>query len=136
MASVLQCSSVPCDLGAVALWVLVSATSQNRIDLSRLADYAKPMKVTAQYAEEHFDDVLQAAEKGEEIVIARPGKPNLVLVPQPDPAPEKAARIPRRELLGVWEGLVHVPDEEEWRTIKKAFAAEMPDFSPVTDETV
>jgi antitoxin (DNA-binding transcriptional repressor) of toxin-antitoxin stability system len=94
------------------------------------------MKVSAQYAETHFPDVYQAAEKGEEIVIARPGKPNLVLVPQPDPAPEKAARIPRRELLGVGEGLVHVPDEEEWRAIKRAFAADMPDFSPLADEPV
>jgi antitoxin (DNA-binding transcriptional repressor) of toxin-antitoxin stability system len=77
-----------------------------KIDSELLAEYAKPMKVSAQYAEAHFPDVYHAAENGEEIVIARPGKPNLVLVPKPEPAPAKAPRIPRRELLGVWEGLL------------------------------
>jgi len=32
------------------------------------------MNVSAQYAETHFPDVVEAAEKGEEIVIARPGR--------------------------------------------------------------
>jgi antitoxin (DNA-binding transcriptional repressor) of toxin-antitoxin stability system len=93
------------------------------------------MKVSAQYAETHFPDVYHAAENGEEIAIARPDKPDLVLVPKPEPAPAKAPRIPRRELLGVWEGLVSAPTEEEWRAIKRDFAADMPDFSPLTDKS-
>lgn len=37
------------------------------------------MKVSAQYAEEHFADILNAASNGEEVEIALPGKPALVL---------------------------------------------------------
>ena len=37
------------------------------------------MKVSAQYAEAHFADILNAAYNGEEVEIALPGKPALVL---------------------------------------------------------
>ncbi len=69
-------------------------------------------------------------------MIERTGKPSLVLVPKPEPAPGPTPQfIPRRELLGIGEGLVHVPGEEEWRAIKSVFAADMPDFSPLKSRT-
>ena len=37
------------------------------------------MKVSAQYAEEHFADILHAASNGEEVEITLPGQPALVL---------------------------------------------------------
>jgi antitoxin (DNA-binding transcriptional repressor) of toxin-antitoxin stability system len=37
------------------------------------------MKVSAQYAEEHFADLLNAASNGEEVEIALPGKPSILL---------------------------------------------------------
>jgi antitoxin (DNA-binding transcriptional repressor) of toxin-antitoxin stability system len=43
------------------------------------------MKVSAQYAEAHFADILNAASNGEEVEIALPDKP-------------------RRELWRAWEG--------------------------------
>jgi len=39
-----------------------------------LPDYPKPMKVSAQYAEEHFADLLTAGDSGEEVESTwRPG---------------------------------------------------------------
>jgi len=89
------------------------------------------MKVSAQIAEKQFPDLVLAAECGEEIVIERSGKPSLVLVPKPEPSPTKVQPVPLRELLGIGIGLVQVPNEEQWRAIKRAFAADMPDFSQV-----
>jgi antitoxin (DNA-binding transcriptional repressor) of toxin-antitoxin stability system len=91
------------------------------------------MKVSAQYAEEHFTDLLHAADNGEEVEIARADQPTyrLELVKSTTKA---ILSGPRRELLGAWEGLVKAPTEEEWRSIKKDFAESMPDFSPRTDE--
>jgi antitoxin (DNA-binding transcriptional repressor) of toxin-antitoxin stability system len=39
------------------------------------------MKVSAEYAEAHFADLLHAADPGEEVEIARPDKPSLKLAP-------------------------------------------------------
>lgn len=105
------------------------------IDPPRIPDYPKSMKVSAQYAEEHFTDILNAADNGEEIEIARPDKPALFLAPRAISRPSTPSGRPRRELLGAWEGLVTAPTEAEWRTIKKEFADQMPDFSRLTDET-
>ncbi len=41
----------------------------------RIANYLKPMKVSAQYAEEHFVGILHAADSGEEVEIARLDQP-------------------------------------------------------------
>ncbi len=41
----------------------------------------KSMKVSAEYAEAHFADLLHAADPGEEVEIARPDKPSLKLAP-------------------------------------------------------
>jgi antitoxin (DNA-binding transcriptional repressor) of toxin-antitoxin stability system len=44
------------------------------------------MKVSAQYAQEHFADILSAIDTGEEVALMRPGQPSvrLILV---EPAP-------------------------------------------------
>lgn len=38
------------------------------------------MKVSAEYAETHFADILSLASTGEEVEIAQPGRPTLKLV--------------------------------------------------------
>ena len=92
------------------------------------------MTVTIEYGNAHFEEVIEAAEKGEEIVVSRPGKPNLVLVSHSEPTGDKTKRIPARELLGLWEGQFHVPDQREWDEIHEAFLAELPDTFQVTDK--
>jgi len=103
------------------------------VDSGPLPLYSEPMKVTAQYAEDHLADILNAADKGEKVEIARPEQPTyrLELV---KPAANAALPRPRRELPGAWEGLVTAPTEQEWRSIKRDLAGIMPDFSPRTDE--
>jgi antitoxin (DNA-binding transcriptional repressor) of toxin-antitoxin stability system len=95
------------------------------------------MKVSAQYAQEHFADLLNAASSGEEVEIALAGKPALLLAPRL--APRLAGRKgtpsgrPRAELLGAGEGLVTLPTDEEWRAMDKEIENEMlngPIFPP------
>ena len=38
------------------------------------------MRVTIQYAETHFNDLLAAVDRGEEVIITRPGKHELQLM--------------------------------------------------------
>jgi antitoxin (DNA-binding transcriptional repressor) of toxin-antitoxin stability system len=85
------------------------------------------MKVSAQYAEEHFADILGKAKSGEDIEISTPDESSfrLTLVKAGPTTP----RRPRRELLGAWEGLVKAPTQEEWDAIHEQFLSEMPDFS-------
>lgn len=52
------------------------------------------MKVSVQTAQDTLTDLLDAATAGEEIVIAREGKPSIKLVPVDQPAFR----------LGMWEG--------------------------------
>jgi antitoxin (DNA-binding transcriptional repressor) of toxin-antitoxin stability system len=78
------------------------------------------MKVSAQYAEEHFADILRAADSGEEVEIARNDLPTyrLTLV---KPAPKPTPRRPRRELLGSLEGKVKTLTDAEWEAVDKEF---------------
>jgi antitoxin (DNA-binding transcriptional repressor) of toxin-antitoxin stability system len=105
------------------------------IDPPHIPVYPKTMKVSAQYAEEHFSDILTAVDNGEEVEIARPDKPALFLAPRSNSRPSTPSGRPRKELWGAWEGLVTAPTEAEWREIKKEFADQMPDFSKLTDES-
>jgi hypothetical protein len=90
------------------------------------------MKVSAQYAEEHFADILHTAMGGEDVKIATPEQASvrLTLV---KPAPKTPSGRPRHELWGAWEGLVTAPDQGEWDAIHEQFLSEMPDFSKVKD---
>jgi antitoxin (DNA-binding transcriptional repressor) of toxin-antitoxin stability system len=80
------------------------------------------MKVSVQYAEQHFADLATAASLGEEVEIELPGKPVLKLVTS---APKSPARTPsgrpRSELWGAWEGLVAAPTQEEWDRVHQEF---------------
>jgi antitoxin (DNA-binding transcriptional repressor) of toxin-antitoxin stability system len=82
------------------------------------------MKVSAQYAEEHFADLLTAADSGEEVEIARPDQPSFSLTLM-KPVPKPTVRRPRRELWGAGEGLVTLPSDEEWKKMDNEFADAM-----------
>jgi antitoxin (DNA-binding transcriptional repressor) of toxin-antitoxin stability system len=82
------------------------------------------MKVSAQYAEEHFADIVNAASNGEVVEIALPGKPavRLALVAAksaasaPDefdsPAVWLTPERPRSELFGSLKGKLEL--SEDW----------------------
>jgi antitoxin (DNA-binding transcriptional repressor) of toxin-antitoxin stability system len=52
------------------------------------------MKVSAQYAEEHFADLVSAFDSGEEVRIARPDKPGIRLVADEAIAPRQGVFAP------------------------------------------
>jgi len=108
-------------------------TRKNRIDPRPPPDYSKPMKVSAQYAEEHFADIAHTAMRGEVVVIAFPDDAALS-VTLLKPAATTVPRRPRGELWGAGEGLVKSPTQEEWDRIHQQFLDEMPDFAPVGGE--
>ncbi len=83
------------------------------------------MKVSAQYAATHFDDILSAASNGEEVEIAIPDKPTLKLIVANPPAPVQSTG--RRHLFGAGKGLVTVPTDEEWDAMKKELEHDMLD---------
>ena len=91
------------------------------------------MQVSLQYAAEHLAELASAARRGEEVEIAQPDEPPLVLAPRAPIQKSTPSGRPRRELLGAWEGLVTAPTEAEWRAIKREFADKMPDFSKPSD---
>jgi len=63
-------------------------------------------KVNVYEAKAHFSDLLKRAESGEEIVIARSGRPVARLVPMPPQGRERVA--------GGWHGRVEIaPDFDE-----------------------
>jgi hypothetical protein len=83
------------------------------------------MKVSAQYAQEHFDDILNAASSGEEVEIALPDKPALFLARRIATFKGTPSARPRAELLGAGEGLITLPTHEEWRAMDKEIEDEM-----------
>ena len=109
------------------------------------------MKVSAQYAQEHFPDLVDAAYSGEPVEIAVPDKPALFLAPRPEQSEGTQLKRPFADLLGVWEGqtaqsfrpraellgagegLIQLPTDEEWRAMDKEIEEEMlngPIFPP------
>lgn len=82
------------------------------------------MKVSAKYAQEHFADILDAAESGEPVEIARPDKPTLKLVLT---GPVASARPAGKRILGAGRGELRVPSEEEWRQMDKELERQMND---------
>ncbi len=87
------------------------------------------MKVSAQYAEEHFADLASAATRGEEVEIEMSGKPSLVLVQRPSAPPFKRA-TPR--VLGAGRGKIVVPGWQEWKAMDKETEREMLDAPFIT----
>jgi antitoxin (DNA-binding transcriptional repressor) of toxin-antitoxin stability system len=86
------------------------------------------MKVSAQYAEEHFADLLTARDNGEEVEIARPDQPTYRLeLAKPEPVEATGKRI-----LGVGRGKIVVPTWEEWKAMDKEVEREMLDAPFIT----
>jgi prevent-host-death family protein len=76
------------------------------------------MEVNVHQAKTQLSKLISAVESGEEVVIARNGKPAVRLVPV-------AAKRPRRELWGGWEGKIVLPTDAEWAAMDKEIADEM-----------
>jgi antitoxin (DNA-binding transcriptional repressor) of toxin-antitoxin stability system len=74
------------------------------------------MKVSAQYAQEHFADILTAIDTGEEVELTRPGQPSvrLVLV---ESASAKEQPATGKRILGAGVGELRVPTFEEWQAM-------------------
>jgi antitoxin (DNA-binding transcriptional repressor) of toxin-antitoxin stability system len=87
------------------------------------------MKVSAQYAETHFSQLLSAADNGEVVEIARPDKPTLKLVPS-NPAETPKPTGPR--ILGAGRGELRVPSEQEWSEMDKELEHKMNDSPLMT----
>lgn len=82
------------------------------------------MKVSAQYAREHFDEIASAVDHGEAVEIERGNRPTLRLVPCP---PGDEPRLPGRRVLGAGRGELCVPDEAEWKRMDEETNREMND---------
>ena len=82
------------------------------------------MKLTALYAEEHFADILHAADDGEAVEIVRPDHStyHLELV---KPVPPFKRTTPR--ILGEGVGEMTAPSWEEWKAIDKELEREVND---------
>jgi antitoxin (DNA-binding transcriptional repressor) of toxin-antitoxin stability system len=105
--------------------VASDSTSRNLVDHAPPLHYAKSMKVSAQYVQEHFADILNTASGGEEIEIAVPGKPALFLATRIATRQSTPSGRPRRELLYAGEGMVTAPTDEEWRRMDREIEDEM-----------
>ncbi len=92
------------------------------------------MKVSVQYAQEHFADLATAASQGEDVEIACSGEVSVRLTPV-KPVVKTAPRRPRKELWGAWEGLVPAPTQEEWDAIHQQFLADIKWLSEVDGES-
>jgi len=69
------------------------------------------MEVNVHQAKTQLSKLISAAESGEEVIIARNGKPAVRIVPV-----AVAVKRPRRELWGAGEGLkITLPTEESGR---------------------
>ncbi len=71
------------------------------------------MKVSAQYARDHFDELLLATDNGEEVEVSREGKPSIKLLVMP--APPSASSRPI--ILGAGRGELTLPTDEEWKAL-------------------
>jgi antitoxin (DNA-binding transcriptional repressor) of toxin-antitoxin stability system len=87
------------------------------------------MKVSAQYAQEHFSDILNAADSGEEVEIARPDKPTLKIVFSSAAQPVEGTG---KRILGAGRGEMIVPTDEEWQAMDEELEREMIDAPLIT----
>ena len=76
------------------------------------------MKVSVQYAAEHFEDLVVAAHNGEAVEIACAGQPELQLIRS------SAVKSPKR-ILGAGKALTHLPSEEELERIDREWKREL-----------
>ncbi len=79
------------------------------------------MKVSAQYAEQHFADILHTAMRGEDVEIATPEQASVRLtLVQAAPFKRTSPRI-----LGEGVGEMVVPSWEEWKAIDQELEREV-----------
>lgn len=74
------------------------------------------VEVNVHHAKTHLSRLIQRAENGEEVIIARAGKPAVKLVPVEPNRPERKYRVPGR-----LKGKLNLPEnwEEEWKLMDK-----------------
>lgn len=85
------------------------------------------MRVSAQYADEHFTDLLAAADRGEEVEIARPDKPTLRLVLSPlerDAIEALPTVESRSKLFGIARGSIWIADDFDSPEVNDEIATE------------
>lgn len=82
------------------------------------------MEVNVHHAKTHLSKLIQQAENGEEVIIARDGKPAVKLVPVVPEQPNAGKRIPGR-----LKGKLNLPEnwEEEWKLMDKEIEEDMCD---------
>lgn len=78
------------------------------------------MEVNVHQAKTQLSKLISAVESGEEVIIARNGKPAVKMVPV-----RGAAAKSRREMWGAWEGKVALPTDAEWAAMDKEIEDEM-----------
>jgi prevent-host-death family protein len=83
------------------------------IDPTTSLHYPKPMKVSAQYAQEHFAAILSAIDTGEEVEVTRHGQPSVRLVLVESTSARERPTTGKR-ILGAGE--LRVPNFEEWQS--------------------
>jgi prevent-host-death family protein len=78
------------------------------------------MEVNVHQAKTQLSKLISAAESGEEVIIARNGKPAVRMVPV-----RAVAAKSRREMWGAWEGRIALPTDAEWKAMDKEIENEM-----------
>lgn len=67
-------------------------------------------------AKTNLSKLVEAAERGEETIIARNGKPVARIVPIAPPiADDPANDTPGKRLRGIWKGKVEIIDPDWWK---------------------
>ncbi len=80
------------------------------------------MEVNVHHAKTHLSKLIAAAESGEEVIIARNGKPAVKLI-----LATPIVRKSRKHLLGAWEGRAVLPTDEEWAAMDREIEKDMLD---------
>lgn len=67
-------------------------------------------------AKTNLSQLIEAAERGEEVIIARNGKPAVRMVPiAPSLADDPEKDTPGKRLRGIWAGKVVINDPDWWK---------------------
>ncbi len=85
------------------------------------------MTVTAQYAAEHFEELVSKVDGGESVEITRPGLATLCLAAEPGFGTTTLGirDAEGRRILGQGRGELRVPTEAEWAAMDRELDYEM-----------
>lgn len=81
------------------------------------------MKVSAQYASTHFEELSTAVDAGEVVEIERPEKAALRLV-RVERAAEVAPAETGKRILGAGKAKLRIPSDEEWAEMDREMWAD------------